>query len=244
MFLNNQQHYRYTANKLFQPGILGLEKRFLRKVWIKELDVPCSIARNSDNDDDDDDDPYGGPLVNCDIMGVDTSLNSLWSGSYETMNIAVGQLSINFIENPKKTQLIFITLDSNVKPKKHSLSALSYPIPQNGTDSLLIFDKILTPAHMLDDATMMQLSDTLFTVTNKRLQFVSIDINANNPFDCETLQLGCWTYDPKLEKVVNLKPTISSFAAEIIICNETMKMEYEALKNFNLSVPFGHALST
>ena len=241
MFLNNQQHYRYSANKLFQPGILRLEKRFLRKVWIKELDVPCSIPRNVTTTDDDD--PYGGPLVNCDIMGVGTSLNSLWIGSYETMNIAVGQLSINFIENPKKTQLIFITLDSNVKPKKHSLSALSYPIPENGKDSLLIFDKILTPAHMLDDATM-QLSDTLFTVTNKRLQFVSIDINANNPFDCETLQLGCWTYDPKLEKVVNLKPTISSFAAETIICNETMKMEYEAFKNFNLSVPFGHALST
>ena len=241
MFLNNQQHYRYSANKLFQPGILGLEKRFLRKVWVKQLDVPCSIARNATTTTDDD--PYGGPLVNCDIMGVGTSLNSLWTGSYETMNIAVGQLSINFIENPKKTQLIFITLDSNVKPKKHSLSALSYPIPENGKDSLLIFDKILTPAHMLDDATM-QLSDTLLTVTNKLLQFVSIDINANNPFDCETLQLGCWTYDPKLEKVVNLKSRISSFAAEIIICNETMKMEYEAFKNFNLSVPFGHALST
>ena len=240
MLLNPVQNIcRENADKLFEPGGLTVEERFLRKIWIKELNVPWCVPINSYVNDDSLD-PYGGDEVNCNIF----------PNNYESLNIAIEKLSINFVELPKKTRLIFVTLDSsNVKPRRPCLSALSYPVPQNATNSMLLFETIFTPPHLMNDTTDQdgnsQLSGTLFTITKKRLRFSSIDLNLSIPYDRQTLELGCWSYYPEFDKVVNLKSTLSSFAAEVVICNEAYKMEYEAITTFNLKskLPLNHTLS-
>ena len=245
MFLNPiQDSCRENDDRLFEPGGLSVQQRFLRKIWVKNLNVPWCVPMDPNTLTLD---PYGGELVNCDIIPQYGNRD----GIYETMNIAIEKLSINFIELTAKTRLIFVTLDStSIKPRRPCLSQLSYPIPQNGMNSMLLFETIFTPPHLMNDTTdannnHVQLSGTLFTISKKRLRFSSIDINVNIPYDRQTIQLGCWSYYPELKKVVDLKPSFSSFAAEVIICNESEKMQYEAINEFNLKskIPLNHALN-
>ena len=244
MFLNPEQDKcRRDADKLFEPGGLSIESRFLRKLWVKELNVPYCVPKNPNTITTD---PYGDDLVNCDIIPQTQG----YGNNYQTFNIAIGKLSLNFTVLPTTTRLIFITLDStSLKPRRPCLSALSYPVPQNGTNSMLLFETIFTPPNIMNDISdnndQVHLSGTLFNISKKRLRFSSIDINTSIPFDRQTLELGCWSFYPEIHKVVNLKSILSSFAAEVIICNEAEKMEYEAMTEFNLSakLPLNHGLN-
>ena len=92
----------------------------MRKVWFSNLDEPLCVPRDVSTSNWD---PYAGNRENCDIFDVDQSDPSQWNGGYQTFQIAVNKISINFVKEklPTEAKEILIMLYNNIKPKKKSI---------------------------------------------------------------------------------------------------------------------------
>ena len=183
------------ASNLFLKGNMDTTQRFMRKVWINTLESPFCVPRNPNYNELD---PYGGNTLNCNIFYVDQSGVASWNGSYETYQIAVNRLSINFKTLPTNSEFILITLNNNIKPKNKCLSSSSYPITTNGIfasyDRLNIFTGIFIPPSLKDDS--LNLSETLFNIdASNSLSFYTVEIQIRSIEDVQTIELGCYGLD-------------------------------------------------
>ena len=220
-----------SANSLFVKGNLTQTSKFMRKVWFSGLDEPLCIPRDATTSQWD---PYAGNTENCDIFDVDQSDPSQWNGGYQTFQIAVNKISINFIKEklPTEAKEILITLNNNIKPKKKSISNLDYPYKGNKFSKLCIFNCVFIPSKHNDNP--MLVSETYFNVdASKNPKFHTVDMHIQSIDDVQTIEFSCFQFDYPQRNIKNIKDNIHSFAIELIICNEAWKMYYEANNYFD-----------
>ena len=229
-----------TASSLFSKGNLSQTQKFMRKVWFYALDRPLCIPRDNSVINQHDDDPYGGNMKNCDIFDVDQSSPFAWNGGYQTFQIAVNKLSLNFIKDkiPTNAREIIVTLDNEIKPKQKSLSKIDYlymiyePLMANLFSKLCIFRTIYIPTK--NQTTAMLLSDTYFNVdASDNPTFHTVNVHIQSIEDVQTIEFGYYERDYKTRMLENINDKIESFSLELIICNEAWKMYYEAKKYFD-----------
>ena len=232
-----------------QPGGLAIAEKFFRTFWVDRLGERWCAPRNANNNNNELD-PYGGELINCNIFPVHT-LNARWKNT-ETFNIALSNLSINFNHPlPSTCKLLVFTLDGNPKSRYRSLSSFNGSTIDNSSSHLTtLFDVVYTPPNLLEqdfsrqnfssnDDHLIKISDTMFNVTPKRLKFKSVDISSRIPFEFQTLQINCHSYDAirnKRKPLSNFNDEIDSFKAEIVVCNEAWKLVYEGKTFYNLAL--------
>ena len=90
-----------------------------------------------------------------------------------------------------------------------------------------------------NDDHLIKISYTMFNVTPKRLKFSSVDISSRIPFEYQTLQINCHSYNAirnKKKPLSNFNDKIDSFKAEIVICNEVWELVYEGKTFYNLTL--------
>ena len=220
-----------TANSLFLKGNLTQTPKFMRKVWFSGLDEPLCVPRDVSTTNWD---PYAGNRENCDIFDVDQSDPSQWNGGYQTFQIAVNKISINFVKEklPTEAKEILITVNNNIKPKKKSISFFDYPCRPNKFSKFCIFHCIFIPSVYKDNP--MLVSETYFNVdASKNPKFHTVDIHIQSIDDVQTIEFSCFELSYPTGNTKNIKDDIDSFVIELIICNEAWKMYYEANNYFD-----------
>ena len=220
-----------TANSFFLKGNLRQTPKFMRKIWFSGLDEPLCVPRHVSTSNWD---PYGGNIENCDIFDVDQSDPSQWNGGYQSFQIAVNKVSINFIKEklPTEAKEILIMLNNNIKPKKKSISFFDYPCRPNKFSKFCIFNCIFIPSAYKDNP--MLVSETYFNVdASKNPKFHTVNIHIQSIDDVQTIEFSCFELSYPKGNTKNIKDDIHSFDMELIICNEAWKMYYEANNYFD-----------
>ena len=234
-----------SIDLISQPGSLAVAEKFFRTFWIDRLGERWCAPRNNPNDSEQQQlDPYGGQLVNCNLFPVH-SLNSRWRNT-ETFNIALSNISLNFnYPLPTTSKLLVFTLNGNPKSRYRSLSSFNGCLSNdsfsnNGGYLTTLFEFVYTPPNLLEqdfsrDDDDTKISDSMINITPRRLKFSSVDISSRIPFEFQTLEINCYSYNHNNKKSLStFNDNIDSFKAEVVVCNEAWKLVYEGKTFYNL----------
>ena len=227
-----------SIDLISQPGSLAVAEKFFRTFWIDRLGERWCAPQNP-NDEQQQLDPYGGQLVNCNLFPVH-SLNSRWRNT-ETLNIALSNISLNFNYSlPTTSKLLVFTLNGNRKSRYCSSSSFSGCLSNDSFSNgylTTLFEFVYTPPNLLeqDFSRDTKISDSMINITPRRLKFSSVDISSRIPFEFQTLEINCYSYNYNNKKPLStFNDNIDSFKAEVVICNEAWKLVYEGKTFYNL----------
>ena len=212
-----------ASKQLFRPGRLASANTFVNRFWVDELDEKWWIPLNKNAN------------TQCNLYGesdggggVGTATGIRWKdGVNVTYQMAISNLSLNFIKEPTTAQLLQITVE-DVAPKNRNLSSATYPRQAaRNTREVVLLEFVYTPPKY--GAPSTHASGTRANVeASDNLHFQSININLNDRLQTETLRLQCLRVvapggaagNGRSSSSDSIKSELASFRAEIIVCNE------------------------
>ena len=111
------------------------------------------------------------------------------------------------------------TLNGNPKSRYRSLSSFNGCLSNDSFSNsgygygylTTLFEFVYTPPNLLEKDIFsrdMKISDSMINITPRRLKFSSVDISSRIPFEFQTLEINCYSYNYNNKKHYQLSMII------------------------------------